>query len=61
MENARMRNTGMCEKCVEIDKKIRHYKWVATQLNDPPTNHGLDELIKRYEAEKSALHREPES
>ena len=36
----------MCEKCVEIDKKISHYKWLAGQMGDKRTLQGIDELIR---------------
>jgi hypothetical protein len=48
----------MCEKCVEIDRKIDHYRWLANQINDARTVQGLDELIRQLKAEKRALHPE---
>ena len=56
-----MRDSGMCEKCAEIDKRIEHYKWLATRVNDPPASKGIEEVIKQCEAEKRALHREANS
>ena len=50
----------MCEKCVEIDKKIEHYNWVAAQVGDKRTLQGIDELIQQHKAEKRALHPDPE-
>jgi hypothetical protein len=44
----------MCEKCVEIDKKIDHYRWLAVYVNDERTAKGINELIQRHEAEKRA-------
>ena len=46
----------MCEKCVEIDNKVDHYRWLAKQLNDKRTIQGIDELIQQHEAEKRSLH-----
>jgi hypothetical protein len=46
----------MCEKCVEIDKKIDHYRWLAIYVNDERTAKGINELIQQYEAGKRALH-----
>lgn len=48
----------MCEKCIEIDRKIDHYKWIATQVYDGPTRRGIDDLIQQHQAEKRALHPE---
>jgi hypothetical protein len=28
----------MCEKCIEIDKKIDHYRWLAVYVNDERTS-----------------------
>jgi hypothetical protein len=50
----------MCEKCVEIDKRIDHYRWLATYVNDERTAMGINELIRQHEAEKLALHPEQE-
>jgi hypothetical protein len=50
----------MCEKCVEIDKKIYHYKWVAGQMSDGRTLEGINELIEQHEAKKRSLHPEKE-
>jgi hypothetical protein len=37
----------MCDKCVEIDKKIEHYRLLASRLTDQPTIDGIKELIER--------------
>jgi hypothetical protein len=57
MRNAEL---GMCEKCVEIDKKIDHYKWLAHQMSDSRTLQGINELIHQHEAQKRSLHPEKE-
>ncbi len=49
----------MCDKCVEIDKKIDHYRWLAKYVNDERTAKGINELIQQHEAEKRRLHPEP--
>ena len=46
----------MCEQCVVLDGKIAHYREMARLITDPLTLEGIDILIKRYEAEKTALH-----
>jgi hypothetical protein len=45
----------MCEQCVEIDKKIDHYRVMASRITDQPLLDGIKELI-----EKAALHPEQE-
>jgi hypothetical protein len=46
----------MCEKRGEIDKKIDHYRWLATEVNDERTSKGISELIRQCELEKADLH-----
>ena len=48
----------MCEKCVEIDGKIDHYRRLASRITDRRTIDGIDELIEKMKAEKAALHPE---
>lgn len=48
----------MCEKCVEIDKTISHYRWIKGRVIDPLTRQAADDLIEKLEAEKIALHPE---
>jgi hypothetical protein len=57
---ARMRKPGMCDKCVELDKKIEHYRRIASSINDQFTVDRIKELIAELEAQKAALHREQE-
>jgi hypothetical protein len=49
---------GMCDKCVEFDKKIEHYRLLAFRLTDQPSLDGIKELIERMQAQKAALHPE---
>jgi hypothetical protein len=49
---------AMCEKCVEIDGKIGHYRSIASRTTDQPTLDGIQELIERLQAQKAALHPE---
>jgi hypothetical protein len=46
----------MCEKCEELDKKISHYRKLASSLTDEPTLLGIKKLIEKAEARKRALH-----
>jgi hypothetical protein len=46
----------MCEQCEELDKKIGHYRKLASSLVDEPTLLGIKKLIEKVEARKRALH-----
>jgi hypothetical protein len=48
----------MCDKCVEIDKRIEHYRDIAARLLDPLTIERIAELIAELVAEKALLHPE---
>jgi hypothetical protein len=48
----------MCEKCVELDRKIEHYHRLASRFTDQALLAGVTELVERAEAEKAALHPE---
>jgi len=48
----------MCEKCVELDKKIEHYRHMASRITDQPMLDGIKELTERLQAQKAALHPE---
>ena len=48
----------MCGKCDEIDRKIRHYRWLAIRISDERAANGINDLIQQHEAEKRALHPE---
>jgi hypothetical protein len=54
-ENAEL---TMCERCVEIDKKIEHYRFMASRMTDQPTLDGIKKLIEDMKAERTALHPE---
>ena len=44
----------MCEQCIEIDKKIDHYRWLATYVNDERTAKGINELIQQHQGREEA-------
>jgi hypothetical protein len=46
----------MCEQCEELDRKISHYRKLASSLTDEPTLLGLKKLTEEAEARKRALH-----
>jgi hypothetical protein len=48
----------MCEKCIELDGKIDHYRRLAWRVTDPRTVDGINELIEKMMTEKVALHAE---
>jgi hypothetical protein len=48
----------MCEKCVEIDKKIERYRNILRSIRDEATVDGAEKLIADLEAQKAALHPE---
>ena len=50
----------MCDKCVELDRKIEHYRHLSSRITDQPMLDGIEELIERAEAQKAALHPEQE-
>lgn len=49
---------AMCEKCVELDSKIEHYRLLASRITDEPILDGIKDLIERMQAQKVALHAE---
>jgi hypothetical protein len=52
------RDHGMCEKCVELDGKIDHYRGIASRITDEAMIRGIKVLIERANAQKAALHPE---
>ena len=58
MRRLGMENTAMCEKCVELDGKIEHYRGIASRNTDEAMIRGIKVLIERAKAQKAALHPE---
>jgi hypothetical protein len=48
----------MCEKCIEIDRKIARLKDLALLILDQRTIDGIDKLIAEQKAQKIELHPE---
>jgi hypothetical protein len=48
----------MCDKCVELDGKIDHYRSLASRITDEAMIRGINILIARAEAQKAVLHPE---
>jgi cell division FtsZ-interacting protein ZapD len=46
----------MCEKCVELDGKIKRYRWLASMIADQLTLDRIEALIAQLETRKAALH-----
>ena len=55
---ARPRQNLMCEKCVEIDKRLERYRRLLLGLGDQVTVDRAKELIADLQAQKIALHPE---
>jgi hypothetical protein len=49
----------MCDKGIELDRKINRYRQITERVLDPLLAEGVGKLIKEAKAEKAALHREP--
>jgi hypothetical protein len=50
--------SSMCQKCIELDKRIGRLKRIAAQLLDPATVEAAAQLVAEMEAQKKALHPE---
>jgi hypothetical protein len=49
----------MCEKCIELDRRIDHLKRMMERFEDPETVEAGNKLIEQMEARKAAFHSEP--
>ena len=49
----------MCEKCVELDEKIEHYRKMLSRITDTVAVDGIAELIVELLAKKAELHPQP--
>jgi hypothetical protein len=50
----------MCERCVEIDIKIERHRRMAKMITDKTALQAIDTITADLEAQKLALHPEPE-
>jgi hypothetical protein len=50
----------MCERCIEIDIKIERYSRMAKMINDKTALQAIDTLVAGLEAQKLALHPNPD-
>jgi hypothetical protein len=48
----------VCDKCIEHDGKIDHYKQIASRMEERAMLDGIKALIAGLQAEKAALHPE---
>ena len=48
----------MCDKCVELDKKIEHYREITLAIGDELTIERIKALIGDLKAQKAILHPE---
>jgi hypothetical protein len=47
---------AMCDKCVEIDGRIEHYRRLAAGILDQQTIEAIKRLIERLMMQKDELH-----
>ena len=52
----RMCSVAMCEKCLEIDKKIERYTVLSEGITDEKMIEHIRSLIEPLRAQKTALH-----
>ena len=50
----------MCDKCVELDKKIERYRMLSSAVADQTTIERINGLIADLQVEKATLHPEQE-
>jgi hypothetical protein len=48
----------MCDRCVELDRNIEHYRDIASKITDQAMLRGIKVLIERANAKKAELHPE---
>ena len=46
----------MCDKCVQLDRKIEHYSRLSTWITDQKTIEEIRFFIEKLRAQKAALH-----
>ena len=46
----------MCDKCVEIDSEIEHYRRLSPAITDQATLDAIKNLIEQLKVRKLALH-----
>ena len=50
----------MCDKCIELDRRMDHLRKMVEQLRDPRTTDAANKMIEEMEATKAKLHPEQE-
>ena len=50
----------MCDKCIELDKKLEQYRRLASSITDQLTIDRINKLVKDTAAEKAKLHPDQE-
>ena len=48
--------TQMCDKCIQLDKKIEHYERLALGVADDLTLERIRESVRKMRAQKASLH-----
>jgi hypothetical protein len=52
--------THMCDKCIQLDKKIEHNERLASGMADELTLERIRESVQEMRAQKAALHPDEE-
>ena len=50
----------MCDRCIELDKKIEHLQTLAARVQDQMTTDGIAQLVRELRDEKKKLHPDQE-
>ena len=50
----------MCDRCIELDKKIEHLQTLAARVLDQMTTDGIAQLVREMRDEKKKLHPDQE-
>ena len=51
---------NMCDRCIELGKKIEHLQTLAARVLDHMTTDGIAELVRELRDEKKKLHPDQE-
>jgi hypothetical protein len=51
---------NMCDRCIELDKKIEHLQTLAARVQDQMTTDGIAQLVRELRDEKKKLHPDQE-
>jgi hypothetical protein len=46
----------MCEKCVELDRRVSHLRTLLANMTDSRTVAAINVMVEKIETEKAAFH-----